>query len=115
MQDTCTITRGGSGEPVFNAATKLHTDPATTALYTGKCRVRPPTTQANSVEAGDAQVGLQRYTVSVPMSVTGVRRDDVVTVTASQDADLVTRRLRVVQVAAGTQVTARRLTCEEVT
>lgn len=113
MQDTCTVTRGGAGEPTFDPATRLHADPAASPVYTGKCRVKPPTTQVSRVEAGDVLVAAQWFTVSVPASVTGLKRDDVVRVTASQDPGLVNRRLRVVQVDAGTHVTARRLTCEE--
>lgn len=112
MTDTCTITR--AGEPVYNPATLAYTASSTT-VYSGKCRVKPSALSGNTtVQAGEERVALWPYAVSVPVSVTDVELDDLVTVTASADASLVGRVLRVRSTARGTHITARRLDAEEV-
>lgn len=110
MSDTCTIT-GPPGTPVFNATTGAYTTPAGATLYTGKCRVKPQNVMDRTVTAGDRPVQVWPYTVSVPMSATGIPVDAVVTVTASADEDLVGQVLIVKDVTRGTNVTARRLGC----
>lgn len=113
MQDSCTITRAGSGTSTFDPATGTYTDPASTTVYTGKCRVKPRNLVDRTVQAGEQQVSLWSFEVSVPVSATDVDLDDVVTVTGSIDPSLVGRTLRVRSVARGTFLTARRLDCEE--
>lgn len=110
MTDTCTITR--AGEPVYNPATLAYTASSTT-VYSGKCRVKPRPVMDRQVQAGEQALQIWPYVVSVPMSVTGVQVDDVVTVTASADADLEGQVLVVKDVTRGTNVTARRLGCED--
>lgn len=112
MQDSCTITRAGGGSS-FDPATGTYTDPASTTVYTGKCRVKPRNLVDRTVQAGEQQVSLWPFEVSVPVSATDVDLDDVVTVTGSIDPSLVGRTLRVRSVARGTFLTARRLDCEE--
>lgn len=111
MTDACTITRSG-GAPVFDSTTGTYTDPAATTVYSGKCRVKPANLTSRTVQAGEQQVALWPYSVSMPLSALP-ELDDVVTVTASVDASLVGRTLRVRSVARGTFLTARRLDCEE--
>lgn len=114
MEDTCTITRSG-GEPVFDDTTGTYTTPAASTVYSGKCRVKPSALSGNTtVQAGEERVALWPYAVSVPVSVVDVELDDLVTVTASADASLVGRVLRVRSTARGTHITARRLDAEEV-
>lgn len=114
MVDACTITRGGSGAPTFNSTTGTYTPPAGSTVYTGACRVKPSALSGNTtVQAGEREVSLWPFAVSVPVSVTDVDLNDLVTITASADASLVGRELRVRSVARGTFVTARRLDCEE--
>lgn len=114
MTDTCTITRAGAGERTFNATTNSYTDPADTTVYTGACRVKPSALSGNTTaQAGEREVSLWPYSVSIPFAETA-ELDDVVTVTASADPSLVGRTLRVRSVARGTYLTARRLDCEEV-
>lgn len=113
MSDTCTITR----------KTTTFTDPdtgvrtqTTTTLYTGKCRVKQNSASASASEPGEALSLLLTLTVQVPMSVTGVEPDDIVTVTASQmDPDLVGRKFAVKDLAHSSHTTARRLGVQEVT
>jgi hypothetical protein len=111
MTDTCTVTRP-SGEQVFDEDTGEYTQ-GTTTLYTGKCRVRPmPNSSDRQVEAGDAAVEIWPFTVSLPMTATGIKASDKVTITASDDPGLVDRVLVVRSVAFGSQITARRLGCD---
>ena len=113
MTDTCTITRA-NGEPTYNPSTLTYTTPTPTTVYTGKCRVKPSVLSGNTtVQAGEERVALWPFSISVPFSATDVELDDIVTVTSSADASLVGRPLRVRSIARGTNVTARRLDCEE--
>lgn len=109
MTDVCTITR--TIGRTFDETTNTYT-PTTTPVYSGKCRVKPANTVSRDVQAGEQQVSLWPFAVSIPVSVT-TELDDDVTVTASADASLVGRTLRVRSVARGTYLTARRLDCEE--
>jgi hypothetical protein len=113
MTDACTITRA-AGAPVFDEATGTYTTPTPTTLYSGKCRVK--TYRQNNdrvVDFGGEPVSLWPFSVSVPVEVTGLEVDDIVTVTASVlDPDVVGTRLRVRDVVKGSQITARRLGCE---
>ncbi len=114
MVDACTVTRA-SAETTFNTTTLQYTAVAATSVYTGKCRVRPSGGQASDrqAQAGERQVSLWPFVVSVPISVTGLAVDDLVTVTASAlDADLGGLQLRIREVIQGTHITARRLGCE---
>jgi hypothetical protein len=55
------------------------------------------------------------YLVSVPFSVTGIAEGMSVTVTASPDPALVGVNLEIQKVDRGEHITARRLSCNEVT
>jgi hypothetical protein len=113
MVDTCTITRAGSGDPVYNEADDTYTYPTASTSYTGKCRVRPAGTQDVDHVVGADPVWARSYIVSVPVSETNTTVDDVVTITASAlDPALVGQRLRVQGVLKGSHITARRLACE---
>lgn len=111
MLDTATITRAGT--QTYDAATDTWTSGAATTVYTGKCRVSVRDTNDRDEVAGVDPVSERDYVVSVPITVTGAAIDDTVTVTASVlDAGLVGLKLRVMGVAKGTNLTARRLNCE---
>lgn len=112
MTDTCQIVRMGT-TPTTNPVTNLDTYPAV-EQYAGQCRVRP-NSQSLSTDSGfgEQQVQLLSHMVSIPVSEADVVPDDVVIVTASDDASLVGKRLRVRTVARGTHITARRMACEE--
>lgn len=112
MTDACTITRGGAAG-TFDEETLVYAAGATSAIYSGACRVKPRDNQDQVVMAGDQPVSLWPYVVSVPMTVTGVEVDDLITVTACHlDPDLVGQVLRVRQVLQGSHLTARRMACE---
>ena len=112
MVDTCQVVTVSS-TPTTNPTTGVETYPET-IRYTGMCRVRPNFRNSDA-NFGDQQVQILSHLVSLPMSATSVATDDVIVVTASLDASLVGKRLRVRSIARGTHVTARRLACEEVT
>jgi hypothetical protein len=112
MTDRCTI--GRPGGQIVNPDTGAVTD-AVTDFYAGACRVKPITSvQAGEAAAGERVIVMRSYTVTVPMAQAGVRVGDVVTVTACQlDPALTGTVLRVRDIAKGSQITARRLVCEE--
>jgi len=110
MTDTCTIKRQTG--TALNATT-LAMEPTYTTLYTGKCRVQLRDTVATQPDAGERAHAIVRTIVQVPVATTGVRVDDVVTVTASADADLTGRAFRVRSTFHKTHATSRRLECEE--
>jgi len=111
MTDTCTIKRQAG--TAMNATT-LAMEPTYTTVYSGKCRVQLRDTVATQPDAGERAHATVRTILQIPVSVTGVKVDDTVTITASADADLTTRTLRVRSVFHKTHATARRLECEEV-
>lgn len=113
MVDACTITRVVPGT-TFNETTGAYTGGSTSTVYTGACRVKPRDNADRVVQYGQEAVSFWPYIVSVPMSVTTVDLEDVVTITASSlDATLVGLELRVREVLSGSHLTARRLSCEE--
>ncbi len=115
MVDACTVTRPGAAG-TFDPDTGTYTNPTGTAVYSGPCEVQVSdglTTQ--NPEAGGQELTITRLTVKVPVSVVGVRVDDVVTVTASLlDPDLVGRVFKVTAGHAKSFLTARRLQVVEV-
>lgn len=110
MTDAGTLTRR-TGTRTWDPESGTYTQDTTT-VYSGPCRVRVLTTTDRTVQAGEEQVSLWRYLVSVPFNVEPELHDDFV-LTASADPTLVGRLTRVVQVTRGTHVTARRMVCEE--
>lgn len=115
MVDACTISAPDT-DGLLNETTGQYTPVAGTQRYAGRCRVKVATTQDSQTTAGERIVSLRTYVVSVPMLVTSIKVDDVVRVTSSvMDAALSGTRMRVVDVAKGTHLTARRLICEETT
>lgn len=112
MTSTCRI--GLVGDPVDDPVTGEVTYPVTGAAYSGKCRVRPATLQAQSRQMGGAETFVSDVLVSVPVSATGIRKGMTVEVTASPDADLVGLRAEIQDVGRGDSLTARRMWCLEV-
>lgn len=78
------------------------------------CRVAVTGTQDRVARVGERAVSLRLFTVTVPWDTTDVAVDNVVTVTTSNDPDLVDRTMRVVDVQGMTDGAYRRLVCEEV-
>jgi hypothetical protein len=111
MTDACTI--GRPAGQVVDPDTGAVTD-TTTPVYIGACRVKPTAVQSGESAAGERVIIMRSYVVTVPMAVAGVRVGDVVTVTACPlDPALAGTVLRVRDIAKGSQITARRIVCEE--
>jgi uncharacterized protein YwlG (UPF0340 family) len=85
-------------------------------LYTGKCRVQVKAAARQGGDIGQAYVVIEEREVQLPMTVTGLREGDQITITAAAlDPDLVGRVYVVHDVVAKTQLTSRRATVLEVT
>jgi len=117
MVDACTIKRLTS--QVTNPQTAVAVDTYTT-LYSGKCRIQRVRGQrlgsAHPAIIGAAQIYQQPLAVHVPITVTGIILQDVVTVTASlMDQDLVGRSFWVQVLPPKTFTTAHRYGLQEVT
>jgi hypothetical protein len=107
MVDTCTIRRGnGTTLDDFSGTTV----PAWTALYTGKCRVQQGIAQADEQDVGEDYQLRLRLVVQLPVSVTGLKVEDEITITAAaHDPDLVGRVFRIRDLMHKTHPTARRV------
>lgn len=97
MVDTAMITRPG-GEPTFDPSTGELTPAAGTTIYEGPCRLRQPTASEAELLFGDEQLTRSRFVACFPHDVTGVQIGDVVTVTESDDPDVLLRSFRVASI-----------------
>jgi hypothetical protein len=111
MTDACVVERR-TGETTGAGGVIT---PTRSTLYTGKCRVQSNALTRQGSDIGEAYVVVERHEVQLPMSVTGLREGDQITITASGDADLVGRVYTVRDVLRKTHLTARRVTVLEVT
>jgi hypothetical protein len=114
MVDTCTVTRESAA--FTNPDTGQQTI-STATVYTGRCKVQHRTSGgARDEDVAEANLLMLRLSVHLPVSATGVRTGDIITVTASVgDAELVGRRFIVRELAHKSMATARRFGVEEVT
>lgn len=112
MIATCTITRStgdGSWNPVTGG-----TSPAPTTVYSGKCKLRQPSPTDRQQVAGGFDWSLQDSILSLPITATGVRVKDVITmVTSPLNPGDVGAKLEVAFIPRGTYVTARRFIVRE--
>lgn len=114
MVDTCVIRRktGRSNDPDTGKATDTYGSP----IYSGKCKLQMRDAQPLTAEAGNRSLALSRQELHLPVSATGVRVDDVVTVTVvgpMSDPDNLGRKFRVRGEMTKSMPTARRLAVEE--
>lgn len=113
MVDTCQIRRvtAQTTDDLTGEVDKTYADPDP---YTGKCRVQQTRLPSSADhEAGQDTIVLLTLEVQLPMAVTGLQLGDEITVTASQDPDLVGRTFLVRALAHKTEATARRVQCRE--
>ena len=109
MVDTCSISRPGS------TGDELTGVPTWTPVYTGKCQLSSYSPQESNREVASALVTTQRYVLKLPVESYAPQIGDVATITAATyDANLVTRKFRVVALLHKTAATAYRLGVEEV-
>lgn len=118
MVDTVTIYR--PGEDIFDRATgNTVSGPPVVTFYTGKARVRVAQLADSEVQAGEREVTLRQYRITIPFSTvlpsTGERpkSGDVVDVSASPDPRLVGLRLWVAGVQYSSTATAWRIIAED--
>jgi hypothetical protein len=113
MLDTCTVTRltGSSTDPETGIVT-----PTTSAIYTGRCRIRQAVVMDRPLTSGEAQRYIQHSILSVPTTAALLLTDDLVTVTASALTPVLVGRLWHVRALSGdTNSSASRYELAEVT
>jgi hypothetical protein len=112
MQDTCVISRV-TGQTT-NQDTGVVTS-TTTTVYAGKCRLQQQAPGTTPEIVGEASLWPQTMVLQLPMVVTGLQPDDIVTCTASAlDPDLIGRKWHLRGVAHKTHLTARRHQLQEI-
>jgi hypothetical protein len=118
MRDTVTVFR--PGPDVFDRTTgnTIPGQPEVT-FYTGKARIKPDQLADSEVQAGEREVALRQYKVTIPFSTTlpasGERPQpgDVVDVASSPDPRLAGLRLWVTSVQYSGTATAWRIIAED--
>lgn len=116
MLSTCTITRAGAGERVWNEETGTYTDPPRVTVYSGRCKLQTASRAVSTAEAGELRVAVEVVELHLPVEGSeGVRRGDVAQIDSNPfDGALVEREFTVQAPAAATMKTARRLPVEAV-
>lgn len=110
MTDTCTVTRAGT--KTWDEAAGQYTS-TTVQVYSGRCRIKHPSTVSRDVEAGSQLLTVGQLEVHVPVGTAVFAPDDVVTVSSSSTrADQVGRVFTVVAPFDGSQTTALRYRVE---
>lgn len=112
MLDTCTIKRK-TGETTSGGVVT----PTWSTLFSNqKCKVQSVGLADQGTTVGEAFKIVKRPEVHLPVTVTGLQPDDVITITASAlDPDLVGRVYVIRDVLAKSYATARRVNVLEVT
>jgi hypothetical protein len=106
MVDTCTIRRRTGETTDENSGT---TTPTWADLYAGKCRVQQAIAQAAQHDAGEDYLLQLRLEVQLPMTVTGVKVGDEITIVTSRDPDLPGRAFLVRDLFHKTDASSRRV------
>jgi hypothetical protein len=114
MVDTCTVTYIDGTTWDENAGASV---PNVVTVYSGKCRVqRSGAMSPREASTGTGyEVGIDAIVAQLPLSATGLRRGQTLTVDTSQDPDLVGVKATVQANLAKTHATKRTLVCEEAT
>lgn len=110
MTDECAIF--GSTSVEFDPDTFTDVLTAGTALYEGKCRVRP--VAADQVAVGEALVRRRTHDLWLPWETVGVMVGHVVELTTSDDPYLIDRTFTVVDIEGGTNGAHRKLGLVEI-
>ncbi len=106
MSDACTVTR--DGPPVWNEDTGEN-EASVVVVYSGKCRVKSPSTAGRDVDAGSRLVVVSQTEVHLPLSAVGVLPgDDVVITSCPSRPDQVGRKFTIDAPFDGSQTTALR-------
>lgn len=111
MRDACTVERK-SGAPALDQSSGLLVQ-AWVSVYAGVCRVKAQG-QGAGAEFGEHEVTLHQYVAVLPWNATPVvKRQDRLTVTASDDEWLIGRHLEVIAISLAGTSTARRVLVED--
>lgn len=110
LVDGCEIR--SPADPVFDEDEGVDVEGVGELVYSGACRHRP-SAGARVVNAGDTDVPLERFDLWLPWDTTGVKVDQVVTMTSSSTPHIVGRRYRVAEVLGGSDAEALKLSVEE--
>ncbi|MBB4985032.1 DUF6093 family protein [Streptomyces nymphaeiformis] len=112
-----TVTLYRPGVPAFDWDTGTDGSATPLALYTGSARVKPVArSRGEEIEAGEANVTLREYAVSLPWATETSERPavgDLIEVTASPNARMVGLRLWVTGVEFSSTATAWRISAED--
>lgn len=115
MRDRVTITR--AGEDSFDWETGTDTPGQALVFYDGPARIKAATRTGEEVEAGEQNLTLSEFVVSLPWATPPpsqrITPGALVTVTASRDARFVGLTLWVTGVEYGDATTAWRITAED--
>ena len=110
---SCTVKAPQTGPGTFNETTGRYTPTAGATLYSGPCRVQALARRgAEPALVGDNPQTLMLYQVTLPWSAAAVTVDCTVALTAGYDDELLTKTLRVVEVAYADLQAERRLLCQ---
>lgn len=111
FRSTCTIKRN-DGEPVFDPGTGQYTQ-AEVVVYDGACKVKLAAREGEDVEAGETEVRLLDFILTLPAD-TAVQKDDRVLVDSSPDTGLAGKQFRVTDVLVTDWQVTRKAVLEEV-
>jgi hypothetical protein len=111
MVDACGITRtpdryvAGTVDPGTLAITDTSDQ-----VYSGKCYIAPQGLQPQTSSVGGNDASVKRYIVAIPFSAPKLRPGDRVTVTESQDPELVGEAFEIQDVGMGSALIWRQAT-----
>lgn len=111
MTDSCVVKRHVAGPGVLNQSTGVYA-PSYTTNYTGPCLVRP--LSPGEAVSGQELLSLHGYTVFIPYTEDDQLPEDLVDVTSATDTMLTGKQFVVKNIPLDTDVTVRRLICEDV-
>lgn len=112
MIDSAVVVRPASAD--FDAATGLLDTPVGTVVYSGRCRMRQPTTQELETMFGERQVITSRSVACLPHDAVGLLVGDVLTLTDTGDVDTSTRSFRITALPSATFMLYKGYPCEAV-
>lgn len=111
MTATCRV--GPLVEGSYDPVTLQYGGPVIDPVYTGRCRVQMQGGQAQTTVSGGQTITIRSYLVALEHDAAGIEVDHYVDIDAAVDAELVGRRLRVLDVTFGSNQWQRDLTCQD--
>jgi hypothetical protein len=114
--DQCIVRRPDPNIGTFNPTTGAVSIPVGSIVYSGACHLRKSNDPLGGTDRISAHknITVRNYQLEIPWNATPLQVNDVVTVTSSDDAHLVGRKLRVTKVHQNSTLIVRRMTVEDV-